>query len=84
MKKNKKGRRKEEEMKERRNFYERKMCENMVRIVERELIEGHEGDTEEERNSPPYVAFLCVVKTQQRRSKFFYKTELTKIRYKIK
>ena len=29
-------------------------------------------------------AFLCVVKTQKRKSKKIYKTELTKIRYKIK
>ena len=36
---------------------------------------GHE-DTDE--------AFLCVVKTQQSRSKKIYKTEITKIRYKIK
>ena len=28
------------------------------------------------------VAFSCVVKTQRRRSKKIYKTELTKIRYK--
>ena len=32
----------------------------------------------------PDVAFLCVVKTQQRGSKKIYKTELTKIRYKVK
>ena len=29
-------------------------------------------------------AFLCVVKSQKRRSKKIYKTKLTKIRYKIK
>ena len=29
-------------------------------------------------------AFLCVVKTQKRRSNKIYKTELTQIRYKIK
>ena len=30
------------------------------------------------------VAFLCVVQTQKPRSNKIYKTELTKIRYKIK
>ena len=40
--------------------------------------------------SPCYVdvspdeAFLCIVITQKRRSNKIYKTELTKIRYKIK
>ena len=45
--------------------------------------EGEANFRPEPKESPD-EAFLCVVKTQQRRSNKTCKTELTKIRYKIK